>query len=65
MAVEQRNITVLGAGIGGLAVATALARRGARVQVLEQAPALREVGAGIQISPNGMAVLRAASNTRG
>ena len=59
MAVEQRNITVLGAGIGGLAVATALARRGARVQVLEQAPALREVGAGIQISPNGMAVLHA------
>jgi salicylate hydroxylase len=51
------RITVLGAGIGGLSAALALARRGARVQVLEQAEGLREVGAGLQISPNGMAVL--------
>jgi len=50
-------ITVLGAGIGGLTAALALARHGARVRVLEQAPAIREVGAGLQISPNGMAVL--------
>ncbi len=54
-----RDITVLGAGIGGLATAAALAARGARVQVVEQAPALREVGAGLQISPNGVAVLDA------
>ena len=52
-------MTVLGAGIGGLAVATALAQRGAKVRVLEQADAITEVGAGIQVSPNGMAVLRA------
>lgn len=53
------RITVLGAGIGGLSAALALARRGASVQVLEQAEGLREVGAGLQISPNGMAVLAA------
>jgi salicylate hydroxylase len=53
------EIVVLGAGIGGLAVAVALAQRGAKVRVLEQAPAIREVGAGIQVSPNGWAVLRA------
>lgn len=54
---QGREIAVLGAGIGGLAVAQALAQRGARVTLLEQAPALTEVGAGIQISPNGVAVL--------
>lgn len=53
------EITVLGAGVGGLAVATALAQRGAQVRVLEQADDITEVGAGIQISPNGVAVLRA------
>lgn len=50
---------VIGAGIGGLAVARALALRGADVTLLEQAPEITEVGAGLQISPNGMAVLRA------
>ncbi|WP_116084252.1 FAD-dependent monooxygenase [Tropicimonas sp. IMCC34011] len=52
-----RDIIVLGAGIGGLAAAAALARRGARVRVLERADALSEVGAGIQVGPNGMRVL--------
>lgn len=51
------DVIVLGAGIGGLAAAVALAARGARVRVIEQAEALTEVGAGIQISRNGMAVL--------
>ena len=50
---------VVGAGIAGLAAAVALARRGARVRVVEQAPALGEFGAGLQISPNGAAVLAA------
>jgi len=54
-----QEITVLGAGIGGLAVATALAQRGAHVRVLDQADAIREVGAGLQISPNGAVVLNA------
>lgn len=57
--IKDQHITVLGAGIGGLAVATALAQRGAEVRVLEQAPALTEVGAGLQISPNGVRVLDA------
>lgn len=54
-----QDITVLGAGIAGLAVATALAQRGAQVRVLEQSDAIREVGAGLQVTPNGVAVLRA------
>lgn len=54
-----RKVTVLGAGVAGLAVARALAMRGAEVTVLERADAIREVGAGLQISPNGVRVLRA------
>ncbi len=54
-----QEITVLGGGIGGFAAAAALATRGARVTVLEQAEAIAEVGAGLQISPNGFAVLDA------
>ncbi|KAK7183731.1 salicylate hydroxylase [Paraphaeosphaeria sporulosa] len=46
------DIVVVGAGLGGLAVAIALARRGHSVQVLEQSSVLAEVGAGIQIPPN-------------
>lgn len=52
------DITVLGAGIGGLAAALALHQRGFRPRILERAPAVSEVGAGLQISPNGAAVLR-------
>lgn len=55
---QGREITVLGAGIAGLALARALALHGAKVTVLEQAEAIREVGAGLQVTPNGMAVLQ-------
>ncbi len=53
-----KNAVVLGGGIGGLACAAALAKRGVAVTLVEQSEKLRETGAGIQISPNGLAVLR-------
>jgi salicylate hydroxylase len=53
------KVAVIGAGIGGLAAALALLQRGLDVDVYEQAPELGEVGAGIQISPNGTRVLYA------
>ncbi len=59
MSLLGQSVIVLGAGVAGLAVARALALRGAQVTVLEQADAIREVGAGLQISPNGAAVLKA------
>lgn len=65
MQIEGIRAIVIGAGIGGLAVARALALRGARVTVLEQAEAIEEVGAGLQISPNGAAVLRALGLEQG
>jgi 3-hydroxybenzoate 6-monooxygenase len=43
---------IAGGGIGGLATALALARKGFAVRVLEQASEFREVGAGIQLGPN-------------
>jgi salicylate hydroxylase len=51
------NVIVIGGGIGGLAAALALLKRGLDVEVYEQAPELKEVGAGIQISSNGTRVL--------
>jgi salicylate hydroxylase len=50
---------IVGAGIGGLSAALALARCGVAVEVLEQAARLEEVGAGLQLSPNATKVLRA------
>lgn len=59
MAAKQSlDIVVVGAGIGGLSAALLLLRQGHRVTVLEQAPALAEVGAGIQFSANSTRVLR-------
>ncbi|KWE18341.1 monooxygenase [Burkholderia cepacia] len=53
----RQNILVVGAGIGGLTAAIALTQRGFDVTVYEQATKLAEVGAGLQLSPNGVAVL--------
>lgn len=50
---------IVGGGLGGLTAALALHRAGWQVEVLEQAEALTEVGAGIQLSPNGVKVLEA------
>lgn len=49
---------IAGAGIGGLCAALSLSRAGFRVSVFEQAEALEEVGAGLQLSPNASAILR-------
>lgn len=54
---------IAGAGIGGLAAGLALGRKGIEVEIFEQAAELKEVGAGIQISPNGMRALEALGVT--
>jgi len=46
------QVLVVGAGIGGLATALGLAQNGLKVKVLERAPVLGEIGAGIQLGPN-------------
>jgi salicylate hydroxylase len=55
----MNHVAIVGGGIGGLAAALALIRRGIDVEVYEQAPELRELGAGVQISANGTRVLHA------
>ena len=52
-------VLVAGGGIGGLAAALARTRQGFAVKVLEQAPQLGEIGAGIQLGPNGFAAFDA------
>ncbi|WP_309681676.1 3-hydroxybenzoate 6-monooxygenase [Polaromonas sp.] len=49
---QQLPVIVAGGGIGGLATALALVRQGFTVKVLEQAPEIGEIGAGIQLGPN-------------
>jgi len=56
---ESRYAVVAGAGIGGLTAAVALQRRGWEVTVLERAPALEPVGAGLGIAPNALNALDA------
>ena len=56
---KGRRVAIIGAGIGGLTCALAFAQTGADVTVYEQAPALTDVGAGLQITPNGARVLNA------
>jgi len=53
------KVIVAGGGIGGLTAALAFRHFGCNVSVHERSPELGEVGAGIQISPNGMKVLSA------
>jgi len=53
------RVAIVGGGIGGLAAALALLREGIDVDVYEQAPELKELGAGVQISANGTRVLYA------
>jgi len=53
------EVAIVGGGIGGLCAALALIRHGVEVAVYEQAPELKELGAGVQISSNGTRVLYA------
>lgn len=52
------KVIVVGGGIGGLCAALALREHGIDAMVIEQADALKEVGAGIQIAANGVTVIR-------
>jgi len=54
---HKPHILIAGGGIGGLTAALALLKRGYDVDVYEQAAELREVGAGVQLSANGIRVL--------
>lgn len=56
---SKLKVLIAGGGIGGMAAAIALLQRGFDVEVYEQAGELREIGAGIQISPNGNRALDA------
>lgn len=56
---RKPRIVFIGAGIGGLAAALALRRRGGEVALFEQARESGDVGAGLQIGPNAVKVLRA------
>jgi salicylate hydroxylase len=54
---DRLTVGVTGAGVGGLTAALCLLRAGFDVQVYEQAPELREVGAGVQVSVNASRIL--------
>jgi salicylate hydroxylase len=52
------RVTIIGGGIGGLAAALALDRRGAEVVICEQSSGANEIGAGLHLSPNALKALR-------
>ena len=51
------DVTVIGAGIGGLTAALALSRIGRQVTLVERRTGFTEVGAGLQLSPNATRIL--------
>jgi salicylate hydroxylase len=55
---RKPRIAVIGGGIGGLTAAQALLQHGFEVSVHEAAPELKEIGAGVSLSPNAMKALR-------
>jgi salicylate hydroxylase len=56
---RRLRVGIIGGGIGGVALAGTLKQLGLDVHLFERAPAFGEVGAGIQITPNAVKVLRA------
>ena len=56
---KASRVAIIGAGIGGLAAAASLRRLGLEARVYERSGGLGEVGAGLQLGPNAMKVLRA------
>jgi 3-hydroxybenzoate 6-monooxygenase len=56
---SDKPVLVVGGGIGGMAAALALSQAGRRVEVIEQAPEIGEIGAGIQLGPNAFTALDA------
>src|SRR3569832_2584594 len=62
---SSNPIIIAGGGIGGLAAALALANRGYASRVLEQAPEIKEIGAGIQLGPNSWRALRGLGGEAG
>lgn len=56
-AFRKHPIAIVGGGIAGLTAALAFAERGLPVHIFERAPELREIGAGLQISPNATRIL--------
>ena len=58
MAQRKPAIAIIGAGIAGLTAAATLRKAGFEADIYEQAPAFARIGAGIQLNPNGMKLLR-------
>ena len=52
-------VLVVGGGIGGMAAALALSQQGFSVDLFEQSDAVGEIGAGLQLGPNGFAAMDA------
>jgi salicylate hydroxylase len=59
MMTRRLRVGIIGGGIGGAATATAMLQRGLEVRLFERAPEFSEVGAGIQMTPNAVKVIRA------
>ena len=56
---SDKKVLIIGGGVGGLAAALALAQQGIRIELLEQADQIGEIGAGIQLAANAFAALDA------
>lgn len=55
----NNRVTIIGAGIGGLTLANALSHKGIALELFEQAPKIKPLGAGIILPPNAMRIYRA------